>query len=159
MLTPPATAGRVQMRAEKAMAGKVGTVWVQAGTDRLRASRINEISAAEPGQLALRVTGHRDPVVITLDGITGADRTTGFADRLLALIERHNQPRAASVVIGYQNATEGHLPYWRISALPGLMEVSRAPVDPDALPDVELTADQEAVLARLSREREQRLAT
>jgi hypothetical protein len=82
-----------------------------------------------------------------------------FADRLLALIEQHSQPRAASVLIGFQAATDGYLPYWRVLALPSLTEVSRPPADPDALPDIALTAEQEAALARISREREQRLST
>jgi len=127
---------------EVVMAGRVGTVWVQAGTDRLRASRINEISAGEPGRLTVRVTGHNGPVVIILEGVTDAEVTIDLMDRLLALIEQYSQPQAASVVIGFQAATDGYLPYWRVLALPVLKEIGRPPLDPAALPEVELTAQQ-----------------
>jgi len=109
---------------EVVMAGRVGTVWVQAGTDRLRASRINEISAGEPGRLTVRVTGHNGPVVIILEGVTDAEVTIDLMDRLLALIEQYSQP------------------YWRVLALPVLKEIGRPPLDPAALPEVELTAQQ-----------------
>ncbi|MEY9966915.1 hypothetical protein ABIA33_004980 [Streptacidiphilus sp. MAP12-16] len=86
------------------MAVRAGTVWVEVGGDHLQASRINEISGSVPGQLALRVTGHREPVVVALDGVTDPTVTTAFADRLLALIERHSRPRTAGTVIGFRPA-------------------------------------------------------
>ncbi|WP_042434495.1 hypothetical protein [Streptacidiphilus anmyonensis] len=60
------------------------------------------------------------------------------------------------MLIGYPAATESHLPYWRVLVLLGLKEVSRPPVDPDAVHDVELTAELEATLAGLMRDSEQR---
>lgn len=140
------------------MAGRVGTVWVQAGSDRLRASRINEISAGESGRLTVRVTGHNGPVVIILEGVTDAEVTIDLMDRLLALIEQYSQPQAASVVIGFQAATDGYLPYWRVLALSTSKELSRAQLDPSALPEVELTEQQRERLAGWHRdglEREQ----
>jgi hypothetical protein len=156
MLIAPAGAGDPVGAVEDAMASRTGTVWVEAGAEQLRAGRINEVSAAVAGQLLLRVAGHREPVVIVLVGIEDPQRTADFAKRLLALIEKHSQPRAASVVISYQGARDGFAPYWKVIALPGLQEVSRPPVDRAALPDEDLSADQIERLAGFARDRQER---
>jgi len=134
----------------------MATVWVEAGGERLRASRINEVGAAEPGQLVLRVSGHREPVLIALDGIGDAERTADFADELLALIERHGQPRAVAVVIGYRPARPGYLPHWSVRDLRSLEPIGLPPLDRDALPPVELSEDQAARVAQFQRDGQQR---
>ena len=134
----------------------MATVWVEASGERLRASRINEISAAEPGQLVLRVSGHREPVVVFLEGISDAERTAAFADELLALIERHGQPRAVAVVIGYRAARPGYLPHWSVRDLRSLEPIGLPPLDRDALPPVELSEDQAAKISQIQRDGQQR---
>ena len=121
------------------------------------ASRINKVGAATAGWLALRVVGRREPVVIVLDGVDTPERTTGFADELLALIERHSQRRAVSVVIGYRPAADGYLPHWSVRTLPDLKAIARPGPDPAALPDdfVPVAAREER-LAALHREGQER---
>ena len=112
----------------------------------LRASRVNEVGAAEPGCLTLRVASHREPVLIALDGIGEAERTADFADELPALVERHGQQRAVAVVMGYRPAHPGYLPYWCVWDLCSLEPIGRPPLDHDALPPIELFEDQAARL-------------
>jgi len=95
-------------------------------------------------------------VVIALDGVDTVEGTAVFADQLLALMEQHSAPGAGSAVVSYQAAAAGFLAYWRVVTLPGLRELSRAPLDRAALPDPELSADQAAMLAGLRRESQER---